>query len=549
MTTTFSSYLKAPASQPAHTSDWSPLVLPKKRSHAESYHSSDGSSEETPTPRPRKARHSRSRPSVSFDPSSPKIHTTSPPIPEPLESGLGDSGEESDDIYDQFDLGDFTKEEIKRYESMLGPGERLRDVALSEEPLGPAPGNTCKLVDMLGALPYCPPEIAEPVEHPLGPSVTKMLSKESKQMLRAGLSNAIERVIAEKLVLIPIYEFDEGGGRCDVKRIVDVFMDKLAKPAPQIEAFLRHSDLRDNVYYGNDGLSITYGLCMTPKIAHRIFEQEVYDLGRSTGLSKGQATAHVIKVREEASKCNIDFAELGNYESCECQGILNHLKSYQGPEEEALSVKEIERLLATNQSKAAKQMRRHLQTLKKGSGSPFEYEDILLQFLDEQPIIDSISGLRAHTAKMKAEEKAIRKDAKKVRKAEARKEKRKHDDHQPGRSREQEVPRISPEHPSQAQPIEEQSAPPKQKKKARKRKRNREVSVQFEEPLIGHHKRQKDETGRDAQDGSLKEAKRRKVVGPQRSPFFQRSGVPNAKKKDTTSKAGQPMDFQPPMIQ
>ena len=548
MINTFSSYLKGLAPQLAHTSDWSPLVLPKKRSHSESYHSSYGSSEETPTPKTRKARHSHSRPSVSYDPSSPKVHTTPPPIPEPWESGLEDSGEESDDIYDQFDLGDFTKEEIKRYESMLGPGERLRDVALLEEPLGPAPRNTCKLVDMVGVLQYCPPRIPEPVKDPLGPSVTKTLSKELQQMLRVGLSNAIERLNAEKLITIHNVD-NEDGGLCDMERVIDVFMGELAKPAPQMEAFLRRSHLREDIYHDNDNLSSIYGPYITTNLAHRLFEQEVYDLGRSTGLSNGQAMTHVIKVREEASKSNIDLAELGNYESSECEDILNYLKSYQEPK--ALSsAKEVEQILATKDSKGAKQVKRYLQTLK-DSDSRLEYEDTLLrlQFLDEEPIIDDISGLRVQIAKMEAEEKATRRDAKKLRRAESRKEKRKHDDHQPGSPREQEVSRTNPEHPSQAQPIEDQNAPQKQKKKARKRKRNREVSAQFEEPSIGHHEHHKDEAGRDVQDASFKEAKRRKVMGPQRSPFFQRSGDPNAKKKDIISKAKQPMDFQPPMIQ
>ena len=546
MTTTFFSYLKAPASQPAHTSDWSPLVLPKKRSHAESYHSSYGSSEETPTPKTRKARHSHSRSSVSFDPSSLKVHTTPPLIPDPRESYLEDSGEESDDIYDQFDLGDFTKEEIKRYESMLGPGERLRDVALSEEPLGLAPRNTCKLVDMLG---HCPPRVAEAVEDPLGPSVTKMLSKESQQMLRAGLSNTIVQLIADKLLLTPTNDIDQDGELCDVERIVNVFMNELAKPAPQMEAFLRRSNLREDIYCDKDKIRDIYGPWMTTNLAHRLFEQEVYDFGRSTGLSNGQAMAHVIKVREEASKCNIDLAELGNYESSECEDIWNYIKSYQ--EAEAVSsIKETEQILETKNSKGAKQVKRYLQTLK-DSDSRLEYENILLrlQFLDEDPIIDDISGLRAQIAKLEAEEKATKKDAKKVRRAESQKEKRKHDDHQSGSPREQEVSRSNPEHPSQAQPIEEQNAPQKQKKKARKRKRNHEVSVQSQEPSIGHHKHHKDEAGRDVQDASFKEAKRRKVMGPQRSPFFQRSGDPNAKKKDTINKAKQPMDFQPPMIQ
>ena len=67
---------------------------------------------------------------------------------------MEDSEEESDDVYDEFDLGDFTKEEIKRYESMVGPGDRLRDAAPPEEPSGPAPEPTGKLVTILGTLRY-----------------------------------------------------------------------------------------------------------------------------------------------------------------------------------------------------------------------------------------------------------------------------------------------------------------------------------------------------------------------------------------------------------
>ena len=55
-------------------------------------------------------------------------------------------------MYDQFDLGDFTKEEIKRYEAMVGPGDRLRDAASSEEMLEPALGIAGELVRNLEAL-------------------------------------------------------------------------------------------------------------------------------------------------------------------------------------------------------------------------------------------------------------------------------------------------------------------------------------------------------------------------------------------------------------
>ena len=67
---------------------------------------------------------------------------------------MEDSGHESDDVYDEFDLGDFTKEEIKRYESMVGPEDRLREAALSEEPSDPALETTSEVLRILGTLQY-----------------------------------------------------------------------------------------------------------------------------------------------------------------------------------------------------------------------------------------------------------------------------------------------------------------------------------------------------------------------------------------------------------
>ena len=101
MAATFSSYLKAPVPQPAYQLNSSPPVTRRKRSPSELYYSTCGESEGTPTPETLKTR----------------------------ESSMEDSGDESEDVYDQFDLGDFTKEEIKAYEAMVGPGERLRDAA------------------------------------------------------------------------------------------------------------------------------------------------------------------------------------------------------------------------------------------------------------------------------------------------------------------------------------------------------------------------------------------------------------------------------------
>lgn len=150
MATTFSAYLKAPISRPAHSIEPSRPVLSTERPSSSSYYSSYGESEGTPTPEGRKPQHPRSRPAFSSDPSSPTFYSTPPPAQMPRDTSVGDSSYESDDVYDQFDLGDFTKEEIKRYEAMVGPGERLRDAASPEKPPGPAPKTTGELVGISG---------------------------------------------------------------------------------------------------------------------------------------------------------------------------------------------------------------------------------------------------------------------------------------------------------------------------------------------------------------------------------------------------------------
>ena len=104
--------------------------LPSKPSLSESdYYSSYGESEATPTPKPRRKPPAYSRASFSSDSGSPTLKYP-PSFAQPLQDRLKqDSEDESDEVYDQFDLGDFTKEEIKIYESMVAPGERLRDAA------------------------------------------------------------------------------------------------------------------------------------------------------------------------------------------------------------------------------------------------------------------------------------------------------------------------------------------------------------------------------------------------------------------------------------
>ena len=403
-------------------------------------------------------------------------------------------------------------------------------------------------------------------------------------MLRAGLSNAIYRMVEHGNVL-PMRGFDrELDSECEVDNVVCFFMDELAKPAPQVERFIRQNQLRKYIcdYEERSRMEILrdhYGRWISVRLAQRIFEQEVYDFSRSIGLSKEQATGHVIKARESSSRCDIDLPELGDYESSECEDILNYLYSY--PEPEGLpfvkepkglmyvsenETRKIEQLLAESNSKGAKQVKRYLQTLK-DNGSSFEYEMIILrlQFLGGEPLVDNISGLRENIASMEAadktrEKKAARKDVKKAHTIElrAQKEARRHlekkksrdsNDHQASRPDEQGFLTSNPSHPPNVQSLEVQGKPLKRTKKGNKRKSELALPIQSEILSEDHHKHKKGRVDRDVQDTNSKKVKKKKAVGPQQSPFFQRSSGPKAKKKDDGRILEQLMGFQPPMIQ
>ena len=108
-----------------------PPFFPSKRPLSESDYY--GESEATPIPKPRKMPRVYSRARFSSDTGSPTLDDP-PSFTQLLQDCVReDSEDESDEVYDQFDLGDFTKEEIKVYESMLAPGERLRDAAPPEK--------------------------------------------------------------------------------------------------------------------------------------------------------------------------------------------------------------------------------------------------------------------------------------------------------------------------------------------------------------------------------------------------------------------------------
>lgn len=129
MATTSSSHLGAPVPQSTNQTSLARSVIPEKRRLSQLYCSSYGEFEGTPTPKQRTTPHTYPNASFSSGSSRPTVHSTPPAALAPVHLDTEDSGDEFDEVYDQFDLGDFTKEEIKLYESMVGPGERLRDAA------------------------------------------------------------------------------------------------------------------------------------------------------------------------------------------------------------------------------------------------------------------------------------------------------------------------------------------------------------------------------------------------------------------------------------
>lgn len=422
--------------------------------------------------------------------------------------------------------------------------------------------------------------VAGTEEESLASTITQKLPEQLHDMIRAGLSNAIYRVAKDDMLPARGFGCDpESENKID--GLVNIFMDELAKPAPEVERFIRHNRLRKTICMigGPDRIELLrddYGPWITIMLAQRIFEQEVYDFGRSIGLTSEQAARHVMKARECCSEYNVDLPEPGDYESRECEDILVCLDTFPEPKvlpsiieslglEHASRIEtgDMEQLLAGMNAKGVKQVKRYLRALK-NSGSRSEYEKFILRlrFLDEGPFIDNDGSLRESVASVEAvekteEEKVARKDTKKARikanrLANMRKGQEETNDHQAGNLQEPETSTSRPEQPSDAfkvLSIDDQEKPMIQEKTRNKLKNEPELPVHSKVPSEEHHRHKKRGVDKDAQDAGSKKAKRNKGNGSQRSPFFQQSNGPKAKKKDAVKKAEQLMDFQPPMIQ
>lgn len=366
-------------------------------------------------------------------------------------------------------------------------------------------------------------------EDPLGPSFMEKVPEELHDMLSAGLSIAVKRLLKNYMIPIPS-QIDATMGSEDE---YDVMGDRLwnyglCEPAPQMKRFIRHNQMRQNIRERDmTSAPSGYGRWISVKLAHRIFEQEVYDFGLSIGLSKKQATEHVIEARKRSSKHNVDMLELGDYESNECEDLSDFLKTYREPEVPNLvylsdhEMENAEDFLARIKSKAAMRAADHTKKEK-----------------------------TARKESKKARTKAGRQAQKEAWRQVEQTKSQKSTDPQAGLvPKEQQASASNPERPAQVEPIEDQGKPLKRKKKGRKRKSKPELPIQFEVPSEENVKHKKSRVGSDVQDAVSKKAKIKRDVGPQHSPFFQRSSNPKLTTKDAAKKAEQMRDFQSPMIQ
>lgn len=415
----------------------------------------------------------------------------------------------------------------------------------------------------------------------------RSLPEELYDLVSAGVSNAIQRLISQDYLRHTNLDETE-------ETVESWFMEEITKPTPQLSRFIREHDF---VRISSSSI----------RDEQRQYEQAVYDFARKLGLSMQEANQWVLTARESWSKKDYNNEESGGVDISDetsyqlydspilepsmplppvgdldnatltpipAGGYTRSSQQFRGtstvdapparrsPDEPRIAgedeTEEVGQLLARSKSKGAKQVQRYIQSLK-DIDPHFAYDSVMsrLQFLDGEPLIDNVAGLREEIDKMEATgktkegkaarnkaKKAARKDAKQATMAVpeaqnvasrpiAKNKSRESDPHQAERSEEQE-------------PLTSHLEP---KRRGENRKRKHELSALCEVPSEAYHKHKKGRVDRDALDANSKKGKKKQDTGPQHSPFFQRSNDSKAKKKDAVKKAEQLMSFQSPMIQ
>ena len=410
----------------------------------------------------------------------------------------------------------------------------------------------------------------------------RVLPEELYELVRAGISNAIERAISINLIT--------GYGR-SAESLEKVFMDEISAPTPQISHFIRNHRFiwafsAPKGWSRREALEMSGYKSGSKRSAQRRYEQDVYDFSRNLGLPMDGAEKWVLKARD--FWCEKGFDRTDTEESDDVSSwdeMPDQPSRASSPEMFRLPLVAVEHSDEAPRDTTSGELQANrspepggtpvfgvLQAPTSANESIFKIQDKIENTV--QPMTKSQSlGTRqlqqrqlhnldgpdrcseddintpATLAVVNGNgEKAAKRAVKRSRKAKVKADKGatmrdqagKHE--HLGNPEEQVEMASNSEQLSQFEQLEVKDKPQLQRERARKRKRDHDLLPQSEVHL-GENR-----VDGEAQDVDTRKGKR-KTRGPQQSPFFQRNNGRKAKKKDAGMKAEQHMGFQPPMIQ
>ena len=136
--------------------------------------------------------------------------------------------------------------------------------------------------------------LASSVRHTKASASIRVLPEELYELVRAGISNAIERAISDNLIT--------GYGR-SAECLEKVFMDEISAPTPQISRFIRNhkfiwSFSAPKGWSRREALEISGYKAGSKRSAQRRYDQDVYDFSRNLGLPIDGAEKWVLKARD-----------------------------------------------------------------------------------------------------------------------------------------------------------------------------------------------------------------------------------------------------------
>ena len=434
--------------------------------------------------------------------------------------------------------------------------------------------------------------LASSGRHISGSASVKELPEELYELVRAGISNAIDRAISDSMI-----------AECDptVEYLKTVFMDEISGPSPQISHFIRSHDfpwscpVRSRLRTeARRAIGLPSGSRLSAQMQ---YEQDVYSFSRTLGLSIDDAERWVLKAREFWSEEKYDSTNTNEGEDVSSSdGMLDqpfrqpspgiftmplgpvehydhapgnstsdgmqvtpspHLGSKLAGESTSRSKDTIEdtlQIMSINEVEGPEQLQlpelpyfnlyrrseddKATPTTLKPSESSVDNG-----VSHDKEVSETETALEREEKAAKRARQALKRSNKKAMKqAEKRKYKTRDDEQIDILEGPAEVTKTV-EEVSQFEQLEDKKKPQRRKKKGRKLKEELEVLPQPEVHYGEQHKHKKRKVESDGQGVNSRKSKTKKR-SPQESPFFQRSSLTEAEKM-VNRKVNQLMNREP----